>query len=66
MTASTTPNRSSPPTNRCGGDDGASLVEYALLLALLVVVCIGAMTFLGSNLNNRMSTSASLVAQAGQ
>ena len=26
---------------------GASLVEYALLVALIAVVCIGAVTFLG-------------------
>ena len=26
---------------------GASLVEYALLLALIAVVCVGAVTFLG-------------------
>ena len=26
---------------------GASLVEYALLVALIAVVCIGAITFLG-------------------
>jgi len=28
-------------------DRGASLVEYALLVALIAVVCIGAVTFLG-------------------
>ena len=27
---------------------GASLVEYALLVALIAVVCIGAITFLGN------------------
>jgi len=27
---------------------GASLIEYALLLALIAVVCIGAVTFLGN------------------
>ncbi len=27
---------------------GASLVEYALLVALIAVVCIGAVTFLGN------------------
>jgi Flp pilus assembly pilin Flp len=30
---------------------GASLVEYALLLALIAVVAIGALTFLGSSTN---------------
>ena len=27
---------------------GASLVEYALLVALIAIVCIGAVTFLGN------------------
>ena len=31
------------------GERGASLVEYALLVALIAVVCIGAATFLGVN-----------------
>lgn len=51
---------------RCTGDEGAGLVEYALLLALIVVVCIGAVTFLGTNLNDNMSKSASKVTAAGQ
>jgi len=29
------------------GERGASLVEYALLVALIAVVCIAAVTFLG-------------------
>ena len=32
---------------RCKTDRGASLVEYALLVALIAVVCIVAVTFLG-------------------
>jgi pilus assembly protein Flp/PilA len=32
-------------------DRGASLVEYALLLALIAVVCIAAVTTLGGNLS---------------
>ena len=32
---------------RVCSDRGASLVEYALLVALIAVVCIGAVTFLG-------------------
>ncbi len=31
-----------------GDDRGASLVEYALLLALITVVCIGAVAFFGA------------------
>lgn len=33
-------------------DTGASLVEYALLLALIAVVAIGALVFLGNTTNN--------------
>lgn len=32
---------------RVASERGASLVEYALLVALIAVVCIGAVTFLG-------------------
>ena len=43
------------------GDDerGASLVEYALLVALIAVVCIVAITFLGSSASNKFSTLGS-------
>lgn len=34
---------------RIKGERGASLVEYALLVALIAVVCIGAVTFLGNS-----------------
>ncbi|MEM7321937.1 MAG: Flp family type IVb pilin [Actinomycetota bacterium] len=36
---------------------GASLVEYALLVALIAVVCIGAVTFFGTELTDSLSTS---------
>jgi pilus assembly protein Flp/PilA len=32
---------------------GASLVEYALLVALIAVVCIAAVTLLGGNASNK-------------
>lgn len=35
---------------------GASLVEYALLVALIAVVCIGAVQILGNNANSKLST----------
>jgi pilus assembly protein Flp/PilA len=38
---------------------GASLVEYALLLAFIAVVCIGAVAFFGTDLSNNLSSSAS-------
>jgi pilus assembly protein Flp/PilA len=45
-------------------DRGASLVEYALLLALIVVVCIGAVTAFGSATNGSVSRSGSLIVNA--
>jgi pilus assembly protein Flp/PilA len=45
------------------GDDerGASLVEYALLVALIAVVCIIAITFLGQQANDKFSSAGSSV-----
>ncbi len=37
---------------------GASMVEYALLLALIAVVCIVAVSLIGSRANNKFSTIA--------
>ncbi len=37
------------------GERGASLVEYALLVALIAVVCIGAITVLGNNASTKFS-----------
>jgi pilus assembly protein Flp/PilA len=39
------------------GDDerGASLVEYALLVALIAVVCIAAVTLLGKNASSKFN-----------
>ena len=34
---------------------GASLVEYALLLALIAVVCIGAITLIGTSARDKLS-----------
>ena len=40
---------------------GASLVEYALLVALIAVVCIVAVTFLGTSANEKFSEIGSAV-----
>ena len=40
-------------------EDGATLVEYGLLLALIAVVAIGALTMLGTNVSKMFSTVAS-------
>jgi pilus assembly protein Flp/PilA len=45
-------------------DRGASLVEYALLLALIVVVCLGAVTLFGSSTNTSVSRSGNSIVSA--
>jgi pilus assembly protein Flp/PilA len=42
-------------------DQGASLVEYALLVALIAVVCIAAVTLLGGNASTKFSDIATAV-----
>ena len=42
-------------------EDGPTAVEYAVMLALIIVVCIAAITTLGSNANKTFSTVASTV-----
>ncbi len=42
-------------------DRGASLVEYALLVALIAIVCLVAVTFLGSTTGNSLNSTASQV-----
>jgi len=50
------------PRARRRDERGASLVEYALLLALIAVVCVVAVSLLGGNLNSSYSKDASSVA----
>ena len=42
-------------------EEGASLVEYALLVALIAVVCIIAIQSLGGAVSGKLSTVASAV-----
>jgi pilus assembly protein Flp/PilA len=37
-------------------EDGPTAVEYAVMLALIIVVCIGAITVLGKNANNTFTS----------
>lgn len=46
------------------GERGASLVEYALLLALIAVVCIGSMRYFGSSNGSGLNRSSSCIAAA--
>lgn len=47
--------------SRCKTDRGASLVEYALLVALIAVVCIAAVTLLGQSASSKFSSVASAI-----
>jgi len=44
---------------RFGAEDGASLVEYAFLVALIAIVCIAAISFLGTNTSGKYSNVGS-------
>ena len=44
---------------RIDDERGASLVEYALLVALIAMVCILAITFLGDTASNKFSSVGS-------
>jgi pilus assembly protein Flp/PilA len=51
---------------RFGKDErGASLVEYALLVALIAVVCIVAINFLGSSSSSKFNSVGSSINSAG-
>jgi len=42
-------------------EEGASLVEYAMLLALICVICIGGVSALGSNISSMFAGLGSLI-----
>jgi pilus assembly protein Flp/PilA len=46
-------------------EDGPTAVEYAVMLALIIVVCITAITALGSNASNTFSYVATQVGATG-
>ena len=43
---------------------GASMVEYALLVALIAVVAVTAVTTLGTNISNKLESAADSIANA--
>jgi pilus assembly protein Flp/PilA len=45
-------------------EDGPTAVEYAVMLALIIVVCIAAITALGSNANTTFTTVGTTVGAA--
>jgi len=44
-----------PVRNFFANEDGAALVEYALLVALIAIICILGVTALGSKINTKFN-----------
>ena len=47
-------------------DKGATMVEYALMVALIAMVCVGAVKVLGGATDGSLSHSGSLLSEAGR
>jgi pilus assembly protein Flp/PilA len=45
-------------------EDGPTTVEYAVMLALIIVVCISAITLIGQNANSTFGTVGSSIGSA--
>jgi Flp pilus assembly pilin Flp len=52
---------SAPDMRRLTGEQGASLVEYALLISLIAVVCLGALNYFQDATTESFSKSASTI-----
>jgi pilus assembly protein Flp/PilA len=46
-------------------EEGASLVEYALLVALIAVVCIAAIALIGNSASSKLSTTGQSINGTG-
>jgi pilus assembly protein Flp/PilA len=46
-------------------EDGPTAVEYAVMLALIIVVCIGAITTLGNNANTTFGSVGTTIGGTG-
>ena len=46
-------------------EDGPTAVEYAVMLALIIVVCLVAITALGTNANKTFTTVSNSIGGAG-
>jgi pilus assembly protein Flp/PilA len=54
-----------PVVNFLKGEGGPTAVEYAVMLALIIVVCVTAITALGTNANNTFSYTATKAGKTG-
>jgi len=57
-------NLSAPLFRFLKDESGPTAVEYAVMLALIVVVCITAITTLGTNANNTFSYTGNVIGGA--
>jgi pilus assembly protein Flp/PilA len=48
----------------CVREDGPTAVEYAVMLALIIVVCLAAITTLGQNANQTFTTVGNKIGSA--
>jgi pilus assembly protein Flp/PilA len=46
-------------------ESGAALVEYGMLVGLIAVICIGAVTLLGTDVSTMLTSIANALAPAG-
>ena len=46
-------------------EEGATMVEYALMLALIAIVFIAAVTFIGTSASNKFNEVGTAVSNAG-
>ena len=53
------------PEGRECTERGASVVEYALLVVLIAMVCLAAVQFFGIGVSNNLSRSGSVITNAG-
>lgn len=44
-------------------DDGQDIAEYAVMLAVILVIVVGTLRLIGSNANNAFSATASAIQQ---
>ena len=58
-------NLRSSVVNFLKAEDGPTAVEYAVMLALIIVVCIGAITTLGNNANGKFQNVATVLGGTG-
>ena len=48
-------------STRFRGDDGANLVEYALLIALIVLVCLGGISLFAKKTTSKLDCASSAI-----